>query len=136
MVRRHKVVVRARSAVAIRVARLLRAGALACLACGAVVAEGAFAATVARWPMDETSGTVMRDAVRSHNGSFANHLVQLLGFAYGFNGSTSYVSVPSASDLNPGSANLTITIRLKTTLLAAAGGLGSDPEGRLQHPRG
>jgi hypothetical protein len=121
LARRHQVGVRARRAGAIRVARLLLAGALACLACGAI-AEGAFAATVARWHMDETSGTVMRDAVRSHNGSFANHLVQLgqpgfSGFAYGFNGSTSYVSVPSASDLNPVSANLTITIRLKTTLL-------------------
>jgi hypothetical protein len=122
VVRRHQVSVRARSAVGIRVARLLLAGALACLACGAV-AQGAFAATtVALWHMDETSGTVMRDAVRSHNGSFANHLVQLgqpgfSGFAYGFNGSTSYVSVPSAGDLNPGSLNLTITMRLKTTSL-------------------
>lgn len=105
-----------------RKARLWLGGALACLAWGAV-AQGAFAATtVALWHMDETSGTVMRDAVKSHHGSFANHPVRLggpgfSGFAYGFNGSTSYVSVPSAGDLNPGSARLTITVRLKTTSL-------------------
>jgi hypothetical protein len=38
-----------------------------------------------------------------------------LGTAFGFNGSSSYASVPTASDLNPGSSNITITIHLKTT---------------------
>jgi hypothetical protein len=73
---------------------------------------------LALWHMDETSGTVMHDAVGSHNGAL--HTVQLglpgfSGMAFGFNGSSSYVSVPSASDLNPGSANITFTIHLKTT---------------------
>ena len=70
------------------------------------------------WHMDETSGSVMRDANGGHSGSL--HSVQLgqsgfLGTAYGFNGSSSYVSVPSASDLNAGSKDVTITIRLKAT---------------------
>jgi hypothetical protein len=75
------------------------------------------AGTVALWHMDETSGTVMIDSARSHTGTL--HSVQLglpgvLGSAYGFTGS-SYVSVPSASDLNPGSGNIRVTIHLKTT---------------------
>ena len=72
---------------------------------------------VALWHMDETSGTSMFDAVGGHTGTL--HSVSLgqpgaLGTAYGFTGS-SYVSVPTKGDLNPGSANLTVTIRIKTT---------------------
>lgn len=73
---------------------------------------------VALWHMDETSGTVMSDSVGSHNGTLFNvqsGLPGFSGFAYGFNGSSSYVSVPSADDLNPGSADITITIHIKTT---------------------
>jgi hypothetical protein len=77
---------------------------------------------VALWHMDETSGTVMRDSVRSHTGTL--HSVQLgvpgfSGSAYGFNGTSSWVDVPSASDLNPGSATLTLTMRLKATAVPA-----------------
>ena len=68
--------------------------------------------------MDETSGTTMHDAVGSHTGTL--HSVALgqpgfLGTAFGFNGSSSYVSVPTQADLNPGSADITVTIHLKTT---------------------
>ena len=68
--------------------------------------------------MDETSGSVMHDSIAGHDGAL--HSVALgqsgyLGTAFGFNGSSSYVSVPSSSDLNPGSSNITITIHLKTT---------------------
>ena len=77
---------------------------------------------VALWHMDETSGTVMNDSIGGHNGAL--HSVQtgvpgFAGTAYGFNGSNSYVSVPSASDLNPGSANITITIQVNTTFAPA-----------------
>jgi hypothetical protein len=73
---------------------------------------------VALWHMDETSGTTMFDSVGTHNGTL--HSVQLgqsgfSGKAFGFNGSSSYVNVPSRADLNPGSANITFTIHLKTT---------------------
>jgi hypothetical protein len=85
----------------------------------AVVQAGSTqAGVVALWHMDETSGTVMYDSVGGHNGSLYSvqpGLPGFLGFAYGFNGSSSYVSVPSAGDLNPGSADITITIHLKTT---------------------
>jgi hypothetical protein len=73
---------------------------------------------VALWHMDETSGTTMFDSVGSHNGFLHSTQLGLPGFAgsaYGFNGSSSYVDVPSSNDLNPGSANITFTIHLKTS---------------------
>jgi PKD repeat protein len=68
--------------------------------------------------MDETSGSTMFDSVGQNNGT--PHSVTLgragfSGLAYGFNGSTSYVSVPSAASMNPGSANFSFTIHLQTT---------------------
>lgn len=73
---------------------------------------------VALWHMDETSGSTMFDSVGQNNGT--PHSVTLgragfSGLAYGFNGSTSYVSVPSAASMNPGSANFSFTIHLQTT---------------------
>jgi hypothetical protein len=79
---------------------------------------------VALWHMNETSGTVMHDSSgHGHNGTL--HNVKLgasgcSGKAYTFNGSSSYVSVPSAG-LNPGSANITISFCLKTTHLPNSG---------------
>jgi hypothetical protein len=72
---------------------------------------------VALWHMDEPSGTTMFDSVGTHNGTLVSTQLGLPGFtgtAYGFNGS-SYVDVPSTDDLNPGSANITFTIHLKTS---------------------
>lgn len=76
------------------------------------------ASDVALWHMDETSGSTMFDSVGTHNGTLHSVHLGLPGFsgtAYGFNGSSSYVSVPSADVLNPHSADITITIHLKTT---------------------
>jgi hypothetical protein len=73
---------------------------------------------VALWHLDETSGTTMFDSVGTHNGTLHSTqigLPGLTGTAFGFNGSSSYVNVPTAADLNPGSANITITIHLKTS---------------------
>jgi hypothetical protein len=73
---------------------------------------------VALWHMDEASGATMFDSVGAHNGTLHSTQVGLPGFtgtAYGFNGSSSYVEVPSTNDLNPGSANITFTIHLKTS---------------------
>jgi hypothetical protein len=76
------------------------------------------ASVVALWHMDETTGTTMVDSIGGHNGSLHSVQLGLPGFsgtAYGFNGSSSYAEVPSASDLNPGSADFTVTIHIKTT---------------------
>jgi hypothetical protein len=78
---------------------------------------------VVLWHMDEASGSVMHDAEGSHDGTL--HSVQLgvsgfQGTAFGFNGSSSYVSVPSSSDLNPGNEDLTITIHMTATTAPAS----------------
>ncbi|HEU5243649.1 MAG TPA: LamG-like jellyroll fold domain-containing protein, partial [Gaiellaceae bacterium] len=73
---------------------------------------------VALWHMDETSGTTMFDSVGTHNGTLHSTQIGLPGFtgtAFGFDGSSSYVDVPSTDDLNPGAANITFTIHLKTS---------------------
>jgi hypothetical protein len=82
------------------------------------VVVSASAGLVALWHMDEVSGTTMFDSVGSHNGTLHNVQLGLPGFmgtAFGFNGSSSYVDVPSSADLNPGSSNITFTIHLQTT---------------------
>ena len=60
----------------------------------------------------------MFDSAGQNNGTLNSVTVGLPGFsgvAYGFNGSSSYVSVPSAASMNPGSANFSFTIDLQTT---------------------
>jgi Concanavalin A-like lectin/glucanases superfamily len=87
-----------------------------------VQASGNPPGLVALWHMDETSGTVAHDSIAGHDGILHSVQLGLAGFsgtAFGFNGSSSYISVPSASDLNPGAANLTITIHLKSTSVPA-----------------
>ena len=73
---------------------------------------------VALWHMDETSGTVMNDSAGANDGTLdqvALGTPGAIGKAYGFDGQNSFVSVPSAKDLNPGTATITLTLRLKTT---------------------
>jgi hypothetical protein len=74
--------------------------------------------TRALWHMDETSGSTMTDASgNGHNGTLSSIKLGVApgfsGTAYGFSRST--VTVPSASDLNPGSQTITTTIHVKTT---------------------
>ena len=78
--------------------------------------------TVALWQMN--SSTLTDSSGHGHNGALNGGVVTGLpgstraqnpGTAFGFNGSSSYVSVPSAGDLNPGSSKITITIHLQTT---------------------
>ena len=83
--------------------------------------------TVALWHMDETSpgNTTADSSGRGHTGTLNGGVVTGLpgstrapnpGTAFGFNGLSSYVSVPSAGDLSPGSSKITITIHLQTTV--------------------
>jgi hypothetical protein len=76
---------------------------------------------VALWHMNETTGSVMQDSVRTHNGTLSNVQLGQPGFsgtAYGFTGS-SQVLVPDAADLNAGAATLTVTIHIKATKVPA-----------------
>jgi hypothetical protein len=83
-----------------------------------VQASSQQARVVALWHMDETTGSTSYDAIAAHSGTLFHIALGQPGFlnlAYGFNGASSYMSVPSADDLNPGSANVTMTIHLQTT---------------------
>ena len=82
----------------------------------AVVQSGA-AVVVALWHMDELTGNML-DSISDNDGTLHSVTMGQPGFtgsAYGFNGSSSYVAVPSADVLNPGSANISFTIHVKTT---------------------
>jgi len=74
---------------------------------------------VALWHMDELAGTTMLDSAGQNNGTLTPSVtLGQPGFsntAYGFDGSSSYVSVPSADSMNPGSGNFSFTIALQTT---------------------
>jgi Concanavalin A-like lectin/glucanases superfamily len=86
-------------------------------ATGTVQAAATLPGAVALWHMNETSGSVMKDSVGSHDGTIFSAQLGVPGFsgtAYGFAGKA-YVSVPAAADLNPGSSNVTLTIHVKTT---------------------
>ncbi len=61
---------------------------------------------VALWKMNERSGSTAIDSARDHDGRLSNVGLGEPGVeasAYRFNGSSSIVRVPHASDLNPGS---------------------------------
>jgi acetyl/propionyl-CoA carboxylase alpha subunit len=81
--------------------------------------------TVALWHMDELSGTTMVDSGTSpaNDGTLTNVTVGVPGIngttGYGF--TRGYVSVPSQSSLNPGSANLTVTISANPSSLPTSG---------------
>jgi Concanavalin A-like lectin/glucanases superfamily len=82
--------------------------------------QAASAATVSLWHMDETSGSTMVDSVGQNNGTLSNVGLGALGFqgpAYGFNGVSSIVAVPSSATLNPGSKAFTVTARVNTSTI-------------------
>ena len=111
----------ARSAIAVSIAGSAALGVAALGPAG--VAAGSTVAAL--WHMNETSGTTMVDSSgHGHNGTLHSVTLGASGFsgkAYTFNGKSSYVSVPNSSGLNPGSANITISLYLNTTHLPKSG---------------
>jgi hypothetical protein len=104
--------------------RLILGSLLAILAVGLMAAPVAAAPVpVAMWDMNETTGTVMTDGSGMGNtGSLRNISLGVPGFlgtGYGFNGTTSRVIVKNSASLNPGAANLSITVHVATTTLPA-----------------
>ena len=88
-----------------------------------VVSASDKARVVALWHLDETSGTTTQDSAGANNGTLyqiALGTPGAVGNAYGFNGQSSYVSVPSTNDLNPGTANIALTLTLKTSSIPNA----------------
>ena len=83
--------------------------------------------TIAVWHMNETSGATMRDAVGvsavSPNGRSPGRLhtvrlgrVGVKGGAYGFDGTSSYVTVPHSDLFEFGTRSIRITARLRTSV--------------------
>jgi hypothetical protein len=103
---------------AMRSRLLVRTGiVVAGVAAGLCLPPVASAATVSLWHMDETSGTVMHDAVGGNNGTTTAvglGFPGLSGRAFGFNGSSSIVTVNSAANLNPGAADFTVSLQLRS----------------------
>jgi len=93
-------------------------------ACFGVPAQGA-STVVAEWHMNETQGASMADVIADHDGILHGGVtLGVAGFngtAYGFNGSNSYVTVPSSPDLNPGTAAMSFTVHVKLTAPPPAG---------------
>jgi PKD repeat protein len=88
--------------------------------------DSAVTATVAgtedTWHLDETSGTMMQDSTGSHPGLLHNITLGRTGVsstAYGFNGTSSYVRIPSAPDLNAFGRDVRISFDLRTTTVPA-----------------
>jgi len=86
----------------------------------------ASASPVGLWHMDERSGTTMTDSSgHGNNGTLSHVTVGVAGFtgtAYSFNGSSSIVTVPSSTSLNPGSTNFVLTVHVKFTALPGSVG--------------
>src|SRR3954468_1645492 len=80
----------------------------------------ASAAKVAVWHMNERSGTVMHDSAGSNDGTLHSVALGQPGYrkaAYAFDGTTSYVQVPDAAALNPGSAKFSVQLRVNFTAI-------------------
>lgn len=80
--------------------------------------------TAATWHMDETSGTTMSDASGNGNTGTLKHIkVGVAGWSgstgYGFDGKSSVVLVPDAASLDPGSADLVVTVHVAFTKVPA-----------------
>lgn len=103
---------------------------LSLIAAGSTLVSGgmASASTVAAlWHMDETSGTTMADSSgNGNNGTLHNVTLGAAGkygksYTFGGSKAKSYVEVPNAASLNPGSANITISFWLRTLSLPTSG---------------
>ena len=118
--------------------RLILALAAACMA-AAALPSAAHAATVAAWHMNETSGSVMRDAAGSHNGRIYSTTLGAAGFAgtaYQFDGTRSYVRVPSAWSLNPGSSAFAINVHVRLSDPPPTGDYDIVKKGNYDSPGG
>lgn len=67
--------------------------------------------TAGLWHMDETSGTVAHDSSGHHNDGRLEHVAFASG-AFSFNGTDSRVLVPDDPSLDPGSADISMSVQV------------------------
>jgi hypothetical protein len=84
----------------------------------------ASAATVSFWHMDETSGTVMHDAVGANNGKLTGAIALgqpgFAGLAYGFHNHAPAITVADKPSLNPGAGAFWTSAHIKFTAVPTA----------------
>jgi len=81
---------------------------------------GAASTTVALWHMEDTGSTMSDSSGNGHNGTLSSVTTGQTGFsgkAFGFSKNPALVTVPSSSDLNPGSSTFTVTTHANFTKL-------------------
>jgi hypothetical protein len=100
---------RRRSAVSFALAALVVGG----LASSATPASAG--TVVGLWHMDETSGTTAHDS-SGHGNDGRNSNITYGGGAYSFNGRSSRVLVSDDASLDPGNADITISLKVKFTV--------------------
>jgi hypothetical protein len=101
------------------------------LAAALAMPAAASATTVGHWTFDETSGNTVTDSSGfGNNGTSQNVTQNLDGFtaqtnpldrAYGFDGTSSRISVPASNSLIPGSQNITLSLYFHSTFHAGNG---------------
>src|SRR3954447_14354194 len=89
----------------------------------ATAAPAQAATVVARWNMEDAGSTMADSTGRGHTGTLHGVAVRQPGQAgsgFGFSGRPSYVSVPSAGDLSPGTAAIRITLSVRFSVLPSS----------------
>jgi hypothetical protein len=85
----------------------------------------ASAATVSLWHMDETSGSVMHDAVGTNHGTLHGGIALgqpgFAGLAYGFHNHPPAITIPSNASLNPGGSAFWMSAHIKFSRVPVAG---------------
>ncbi len=83
-------------------------------------------ARTSTWHMDETSGSTMVDSTGKHPGKLTKAVAlgaagdpAFPGKGYHFNGTSAKVTIPNATDLNPGTGEVHISFSLRTTSVPA-----------------
>lgn len=96
---------------------LAGAAATTALVLGVSDSASATAVQVAYWRMSDTGTTMADSSGRGHTGTLHGVKVQQPGWSgglgYGFLSTPSSVTVPSASDLNPGSSAFSVTVHVR-----------------------
>ena len=99
--------------------RFVLVAAVAAVCVVAAAPADAASTPVAVWSLDETAGASAFDAAGGNTGTLHNVALGVSGFAgtaYGFDGKTSYVDVPSSPALNPGNAPIAFTVHVRYTV--------------------
>jgi hypothetical protein len=96
---------------------LLSGAAVTAVVLGTPLAANATAVQVAYWKMNDTGSTMTDSSGHGHSGTLHNVATRQPGWSgsvgFGFLSKPSYVTVPSGTDLNPGTGNFSFTLHAR-----------------------